>query len=125
MYVTSLDESHLQCGDVRYHWMICKQDKPDELVSWGHAPTQEQAEVAAQKEVKDLAHGRSQGGRVVSTDKSLPADIRRADSDRFGIRPVKNPILDTSQRVKDDALLWRWSTVKPGLSGVGRLLIRP
>ena len=50
--------------DVRYHWMVCCEHKPDELVSWGHAPTQELAEAAARNEVKDLSSGLSHGGRV-------------------------------------------------------------
>jgi len=54
----------------RYHWMICRSQNPDELVSWGHAATQELAEMAAQNEVKDLSAGRTQGGRVISTSKS-------------------------------------------------------
>lgn len=48
----------------RYHWMICWTKSPDELVSWGHSPTQELAEKAAQNEVKDLSSGRTQGGRI-------------------------------------------------------------
>jgi len=47
--------------------MISADDKPDELVSWGHAPTQELAEAAAQNEVKDLSSGLSKGGRVQNT----------------------------------------------------------
>ena len=54
----------------RYHWMICKAQNPDELVSWGHAATQELAEKAAQNQVKDLSSGLTQGGRVTSTSKS-------------------------------------------------------
>ncbi len=50
----------------RYHWMICRRHRPSELVSWGHADTQELAEAAARKEVKDLSSGLSKGGRVVS-----------------------------------------------------------
>ena len=54
----------------RYHWMICRVQNPDKLVSWGHAPTQDQAEKAAHDEVKDLSSRRTQGGRVTSTSKS-------------------------------------------------------
>ncbi len=50
----------------RYHWMICCTMKPDELVSWGHAPTQELAEKAAQNEINDLSSGVTQGGRAPS-----------------------------------------------------------
>jgi hypothetical protein len=56
--------------ETRYHWMICAKRNPDELVSWGHAPTRELAEKAAQNEAKDLSSGRTQGGRVTSTSKS-------------------------------------------------------
>jgi ribulose-5-phosphate 4-epimerase/fuculose-1-phosphate aldolase len=49
---------------VRFHWMVCWEKKPDELVSWGHAPTQALAEAAARDEVKDLSSGLSHGGRV-------------------------------------------------------------
>ena len=54
----------------RYHWMICRAQNPDELVSWGHAPTQELAEMAAQNEIKDLSLGRTTGGRITNTSKS-------------------------------------------------------
>jgi hypothetical protein len=50
----------------RYHWMVCWAQNLDKLVSWGHAPTQELAEVAAQNEVKNLSSGLTQGGRVTS-----------------------------------------------------------
>ncbi len=50
----------------RYHWMICCTMKPDELVSWGHAPTQELAEKAAENELRDLSSGLTQGGRANS-----------------------------------------------------------
>ena len=50
----------------RYHWMVCGAQSPDELVSWGHAPTQELAEAAARGEVNDLSSGLSQGGQVTS-----------------------------------------------------------
>lgn len=50
----------------RYHWMICGAQNPDELVSWGHSPTQELAAVAARDEVNDLSSGLSQGGQMTS-----------------------------------------------------------
>jgi len=56
--------------DVRYHWMICREHKPDELVSWGYAATQELAETAARTEAEDLASGVSRGGRVTSPSTS-------------------------------------------------------
>jgi hypothetical protein len=55
----------------RYHWMICWTMNPDELVSWGHAPTQGLAEQAAQNEVKDLSSGLTQGGRVAGESRSV------------------------------------------------------
>ena len=67
LYVTSFQVEYLRRRHARYHWMVCKQDKPDELVSWGHTPTQKLAEAAAQDEVKDLSSGLSQGGRVIRT----------------------------------------------------------
>ncbi len=36
---------------MRYHWMICRAQKPDELVSWGYAMTLESAETAARQEL--------------------------------------------------------------------------
>lgn len=49
---------------MRYYWMICKAQHPDKLISWGYAPTQEQAETAAQDELRDLSSGLTKGGRV-------------------------------------------------------------
>jgi len=68
-YVVSFQAEPFRKG-TRYHWMICGIRNPDELVSWGHAPTQELAEKAAQNEVKDLSSGQTQGGRVISASKS-------------------------------------------------------
>ena len=64
-YVLSFQTERSYRGK-RYHWMICREQKPDELVSWGHAATQELAEAAARDEVKDLSSGLSHGGRVRS-----------------------------------------------------------
>ena len=55
----------------RYHWMICSSRSPDELVSWGHAPSQGLAEQAAQNELKDLSSGLTQGGRVTGESRSV------------------------------------------------------
>jgi hypothetical protein len=60
--------------EVRYHWMICSAQNPDQMVSWGHASTRELAEAAAQNEIQDLSSGLTQGGRVISTKKQT---IRR------------------------------------------------
>jgi hypothetical protein len=65
-YVVSIEAEHFR-QRTRYHWMVCGAQNPDELVSWGNAPTLEQAEMAAQNEVLDLSSGRTQGGRVVCT----------------------------------------------------------
>jgi hypothetical protein len=64
-YILSFQAEPFRKGR-RYHWMICLEHKPDELVSWGHALTQELAEMAASKEVADLSSGLTQGGRVAS-----------------------------------------------------------
>jgi hypothetical protein len=69
-YVLSFQTEHFHKGK-RYHWMVCGEHKPDELVSWGYAPTQEQAETAAQQEVRDLLSGDSKGGLVTSTIKAF------------------------------------------------------
>jgi len=65
-YVVSFQTQPFRKGK-RYHWMICREQKLDELVSWGYAPTQEQAETAARNEVTDLSSGLTQGGQVTST----------------------------------------------------------
>jgi hypothetical protein len=68
-YVVSFQAVRFYKG-VRYHWMICFERKPDELVAWGHALTQELAETAATQEVTDLSSGLSHGGLVSSTSTS-------------------------------------------------------
>jgi hypothetical protein len=60
---------------VRHHWMICREHKLDELVAWGHAPTQELAEEAARNEVQDLVSGISKGGRVPNTSTHLQPNL--------------------------------------------------
>ncbi len=65
-YAISFESQPLRKGQRRYYWMICGEHNPDELVSWGHALTQQLAEAAAQDEVKNLSSGLSHGGRVVS-----------------------------------------------------------
>ncbi len=55
---------------LRFHWVICSTEDPDRLISWGHAPSRELAEAAAQNEIKDLRSGRTLGGPVRVT-KSL------------------------------------------------------
>jgi hypothetical protein len=68
-YVVSFQAVRFYKG-VRYHWMICFERKPDELVAWGHALTQELAEAAARDEVNNLSSGLSHGGQVPSTSYS-------------------------------------------------------
>src|SRR6266496_4554338 len=64
-YVLTFQEESFH-HKTRYHWMVCGAQNPDELVSWGHAPSQELAEAAARGEVNDLSSGLSQGGHVIS-----------------------------------------------------------
>jgi hypothetical protein len=66
LYVTSLQVDHLQGGRVRHHWMVCKENELDDLVSWGHAPTRQLAAAPAREEIGDLSNGLSRGGRVRS-----------------------------------------------------------
>ncbi len=75
-YVISFQAEPYHKG-TRHHWMICRQQKPDELVSWGHAPTRELAETAAEKELQDLNSGLTQGGQVMNNIK--PFTHRIAD----------------------------------------------
>jgi hypothetical protein len=65
-YVVSIQAQAFR-KKTRYHWLICWENNPDEMVSWGHAPTQELAETEARNEVKDLTSGLTQGGKVAST----------------------------------------------------------
>jgi hypothetical protein len=66
-YVVSIQAQPFR-GKTRYHWMICLNESPDELLSWGHATTQALAETEAGNEVRDLASGLTQGGRVASAN---------------------------------------------------------
>jgi hypothetical protein len=65
-YVVSFQAEPSRKGR-RHHWMICRAQNPDELVSWGHALTQELAEIAARSEVSSLSSGLTQGGRVTTS----------------------------------------------------------
>jgi hypothetical protein len=69
-YIVTFDVEPYHQG-TRHHWMVCRSQNPDELVSWGHAPTRELAESAAEKEVENLSCGRTQGGQAVPTAKPL------------------------------------------------------
>lgn len=68
-YVVSIQAQPFR-KKTRYHWMICSENKPEELISWGHAPTLELAENEARNEVRDLSSGLTLGGRVASTSYS-------------------------------------------------------
>lgn len=46
----------------RCYWMICAAQNPDELVSWGHAPTRELAETVAVTQVENLFSGPAKTG---------------------------------------------------------------
>jgi hypothetical protein len=48
----------------RYHWMIRSVKSPEELVSWGYAPTRKLAEMAAGSEVDKLESGSAKTGNV-------------------------------------------------------------
>ncbi len=67
-YVVSFDVEPYHQG-TRHHWMICRSQNPDELVSWGHAPTRDLAERAAEREIEELTCGRTEGGNAASTVK--------------------------------------------------------
>ncbi len=62
-YIFSVQVEHFH-RSLRFHWVICSTQNPDRLVSWGHAPSRELAEAAAQNEIEDLRSGRSLGGPV-------------------------------------------------------------
>jgi hypothetical protein len=64
--VVSFEREQIRKKAPRHHWMICLVRKPDQLVSWGHAPTHAQAETEAQNELKDLSSGVTLGGHVMS-----------------------------------------------------------
>jgi hypothetical protein len=68
-YVLSFDSERFYRG-WRYHWMICTTRNPDELLSWGHAPTRELAEMAAGNAITNLKSGLIQGRRSTSRSKS-------------------------------------------------------
>lgn len=62
-YVFSV-ESERYHKTLRFHWVICSSQNPDQMVSWGHASSRELAEAAVQQEMEDLRSGRTPGGRV-------------------------------------------------------------
>lgn len=64
-YTVSVQSQPVRQG-TRFHWLICGNQSPDELISWGYASTRGLAEAAAQAEVEDLTSGLTQGGQVTS-----------------------------------------------------------
>ena len=75
-YVVSFETEHISKRAPRHHWMICLVKNPDQLVSWGHAPTHVLAETEARNEVESLSSGQTQGGHVAS--KKMPFIHRMA-----------------------------------------------
>ena len=63
-YVLSFESERVRNKQKRHHWMICLAKSPDKLVSWGHAPTHEQADSEARHELSDLRSGLTQGGHI-------------------------------------------------------------
>ena len=64
-YVPSFQTEPFYTGK-RYHWMICRADNSEELVSWGHEASRELAEGAAEKELQVLSSGETEGGHITS-----------------------------------------------------------
>jgi len=77
-FVISVQAGHY-FRQTRYYWIICQAGKPEELVSWGHARSEQEAEAAARDEVESLLSGSSLGG------KSAPA-FRRVGYTSIHIR---------------------------------------
>jgi hypothetical protein len=71
-YVLSFESESVRNKQKRHHWMICLAKRPDELVSWGHAPTHERAESKARNELQDLLSGLTQGGHVSQQHHAVP-----------------------------------------------------
>ncbi len=65
-YIVSIQVERFH-KSLRFHWVICLTRNPDRLVSWGHAPSRELAESAAQNEIEELRSGRTLGGPVCRT----------------------------------------------------------
>src|ERR1019366_7012128 len=52
-YVVSFQAERSYKGR-RYHWMICSAQNPDELVSWGHAPTRSEEHTSELQSLTNL-----------------------------------------------------------------------
>lgn len=72
-YVLCFESESVSNKRKRHHWMICLAKRPDELVSWGHAPTYELAESEARKELTDLLSGLTQDGHVTQPNHAVPS----------------------------------------------------
>jgi hypothetical protein len=71
-YVVSFEAEPFH-KSTRYHWLICRTESPEKLVSWGYAATLELAQEGAEKQLNDLSAGLTQGGRATckaATDSS-------------------------------------------------------
>jgi hypothetical protein len=73
-YIVSFEAQPFRSGK-RYHWMICRAESPETLVSWGHANARILAEEAALTELKSLSSGLTLGGHVV-TKPAFPPQTR-------------------------------------------------
>lgn len=82
-YVVSFQAESFHKGR-RHHWMICRADNGEELVSWGHEPTRELAEAAAEKEVHVLSAGMTHGGAVISARKPFTRRLTLVRRSRAG-----------------------------------------
>ena len=72
-YILSFESEPVRNKHRRHHWMISLAERPDELVSWGHASTHEPADSEAQIEIKDLLSGLTQGGQQLQTQHAFRA----------------------------------------------------
>ena len=72
-YVLSFESESVRIKKKRHHWKISLAKRPDELVSWGHAPTHELAESKARNELNDLLSGLTQGGYVSQQNHAVPS----------------------------------------------------
>lgn len=68
-FALSFDMERYYRGE-RHYWAISAVQNPDELLSWGHAPTRELAEQAAGIELEALSSGRSRGRKAKQATKS-------------------------------------------------------
>ena len=72
-YVLSFESESISNKKKRHHWMISLVERPDELVSWGHALTHELADSEAQNELKELLSALTQDGHVTHQNHAVPS----------------------------------------------------